>query len=262
MGIQALDDTALRRLGRLHSVAEARAAFDVARANFDRISFDLIYARQDQSLHDWELELREGLAMASDHLSLYQLTIEDGTAFGDRFARGRLRGLPADDLSADMYALTQDICEDAGLSAYEVSNHARPGSESRHNLIYWRAGDYAGIGPGAHGRLSYAGARHCTVAPKAPGDWLQRVEREGLGETPREPMSQRDHAFEYLMMVLRLREGIDLARYEWLNGKPIKKSKIKELVEIGMIGQDDSHLWATAQGRMVLNAVITALAQD
>jgi len=262
MGIQALDDADLKRLGRLHSVAEARAAFDVARANFDRISFDLIYARQDQSLAAWEAELREGLSMAADHLSLYQLTVEDGTAFGDRFARGRLGGLPAEDLSADMYALTQDVCEAAGLPAYEVSNHAKPGSESRHNLIYWRAGDYAGIGPGAHGRLTVAGARHCTVAPKAPGDWLHRVERDGLGEIPREALARRDMAFEYLMMVLRLREGVDLVRYEALNGVPLNPIKIKELYEIGMIRRSEGRLWATAQGRMVLNAVITALAED
>ncbi|NUB45354.1 coproporphyrinogen III oxidase [Fertoebacter nigrum] len=261
MGIQALNDADLHRLGRLHSVAEARAAFDVARGLFDRISFDLIYARQDQGLDDWRHELREALAMAADHLSLYQLTIEDGTAFGDRFARGRLRGLPAEELSADMYAVTQEICEAAGLPAYEVSNHARPGSESRHNLIYWRAGDYAGIGPGAHGRLTLGGVKLATEAPKAPGDWLQRVERGGHGEVPRVALDARDRAFEYLMMALRLREGLDLTRYQAMGGQ-LNSSKINELVEIGMIARDDSRLWATAQGRMVLNAVITELAGD
>ena len=169
MGVQALRDADLRRLGRLHSVAEARQAFDIARNCFDRVSFDLIYARQDQTLADWQAELREALSMAVDHLSMYQLTIEDGTAFGDRFARGGLKGLPDDDVQADMYAATQDICAEHGMPAYEVSNHARAGAESRHNLIYWRMGDYAGIGPGAHGRLTLNGRRWATVAPRAPG---------------------------------------------------------------------------------------------
>ncbi len=145
MGIQALDDTALRRLGRLHSVAEARAAFDIARDTFDRVSFDLIYARQDQTLAAWKAELFEALSMAIDHLSLYQLTVEPGTAFGDRLARGRLGGLPDEDRSVDMYELTQELCAERGLEGYEVSNHARSGSKSRHNLIYWRAGDYVGV---------------------------------------------------------------------------------------------------------------------
>ncbi|MEM9551751.1 MAG: radical SAM family heme chaperone HemW, partial [Pseudomonadota bacterium] len=154
MGVQALNDRALKRLGRIHSAADARAAFDIARRCFDRVSFDLIYARQDQTLSDWRRELDEALSMAVDHLSLYQLTIEDGTAFADRYRAGGLRGLPADDLSADMYAVTQEVCAEHGLSGYEVSNHARAEAESRHNLIYWRYGDYVGIGPGAHGRVT------------------------------------------------------------------------------------------------------------
>ncbi len=168
MGVQALNDRDLKRLGRIHSVAEARQAFDIARETFDRVSFDLIYARQDQTLDDWHSELGEALSMAIDHLSLYQLTIEQGTAFGDRYAAGRLRGLPEDDLAADMYQATQDICNAAGLGAYEVSNHARPGSESRHNMIYWRYGDYAGIGPGAHGRITRNGQRFATEAFSSP----------------------------------------------------------------------------------------------
>ncbi|MCL4155215.1 UNVERIFIED_CONTAM: hypothetical protein GTU68_030977, partial [Idotea baltica] len=153
MGIQALNDQDLKLLGRLHSVAEAQKAFDIARNIFDRVSFDLIYARQNQSAAEWEAELTQALGMAVDHLSLYQLTIEEGTAFGDRFARGGLRGLPTDDLSADLYELTQSITSDHGFSAYEVSNHAKTGQESRHNLVYWRGGDYVGVGPGAHGRF-------------------------------------------------------------------------------------------------------------
>ena len=260
MGIQALNDTDLRRLGRLHSVAEARAAFDVARKAFDRVSFDLIYARQDQSLAAWRAELQDALAMAVDHLSLYQLTIEDGTAFGDRFAKGGLRGLPDEDLSTDMFELTQEVCDAGGLPAYEVSNHAKPGMESRHNLIYWRGGDYIGIGPGAHGRITLGGARWATEAPRAPGEWLQRVEAGATGENPRDPVSGSERALEYLIMGLRLSEGIDLGRYGAMAGVPINSNKVDDLVELGMLRQNNEMLIATAKGRLVLNAVIRDLA--
>ncbi len=259
MGIQALDDTHLRALGRLHSVAEARRAFDIARSAFSRVSFDLIYARQNQTVSDWRAELSEALAMAVDHLSLYQLTIEDGTAFGDRYARGALRGLPADDDAAEMYDATQDLCDAAGMHAYEVSNHAKNGSESRHNLIYWRYGDYAGIGPGAHGRLTLGGARWATGTPKSPLLWLDQVERTGLGELPRERLPLKDQAAEYLMMGLRLTEGIDLDRYERLCGVPLSSSAVADLAELGMVIQKGRRLSATPQGRVVLNAVIRDL---
>ena len=177
MGFQALNDDDLRRLGRIHSVAEGKAAFDIARNCFDRVSFDLIYARQGQTLDGWKAELREALSMAIDHLSLYQLTIEEGTAFGDRYARGKLRDLPTDDTAADMYLATQDICAEFGMPGYEISNHARPGAESRHNQIYWRYGDYIGIGPGAHGRITANGTRYATEAIRAPGAWLQGRQR-------------------------------------------------------------------------------------
>jgi oxygen-independent coproporphyrinogen-3 oxidase len=190
LGIQALNDTDLQRLGRRHSVAEAIQAYEVARKFFNRTSFDLIYARQDQTLVDWRAELRLALDLAVDHLSLYQLTIEGGTAFGDRYAAGKLRGLPEEDLAADMYEATQDICGTAGLEGYEVSNHAKPGAESRHNLIYWRYGDYVGIGPGAHGRLTLNGQRHATEAWRAPGKWLDSVAK-GLGESLRDPLVRR-----------------------------------------------------------------------
>ncbi len=208
IGIQALNDADLKALGRLHSVSEARAAFDLARSTFERVSFDLIYARQFQTLADWRAELSEALSMAADHLSLYQLTIENGTAFGDRLAKGELRGLPNDDDAADMYLATQDICQAAGMLAYEVSNHAVAGAESRHNLIYWRGGDYAGIGPGAHGRLTIGGRRMATDTPLSPNQWLEQVEKTGNGENPRQSLSQADQAAEYLMMGLRLSEGI------------------------------------------------------
>lgn len=260
MGIQALNDTDLRKLGRLHSVAEARAAFDVARKAFDRVSFDLIYARQDQSLASWRAELRDAIAMAADHLSLYQLTIEDGTAFGARFAMGGLKGLPDEDLSAEMYHLTQEICNEAGLPAYEVSNHAAPGKESRHNLIYWRGGDYVGIGPGAHGRLTLNGARWATEAPRAPGEWLKRVEAGAPGELPRDLVPAAERALEYLMMGLRLTEGIDLTRYRTLANSSLNINKINGLVDIGMLSITPQGIAPTANGRMVLNAIIRELA--
>lgn len=259
MGIQALNDADLRRLGRLHSVAEARAAFDIARGTFDRVSFDLIYARQHQELDGWRQELGEAMAMAIDHLSLYQLTVEDGTAFGARHAQGGLRGLPEDDLSADMYALTQDICAAAGMPAYEVSNHARHDAQSRHNLIYWRGGDYAGIGPGAHGRLTLGGARWATEAPKAPGAWLSQVEAGRPGELPREAIPLKEQASEYLMMSLRLAEGMDISRYESLAGTPLSDIKINGLCDIGMIDVEAGRVRATSDGRIVLNALIREL---
>ena len=260
MGIQALNDADLRKLGRLHSVAEAKAAFDVARRAFDRVSFDLIYARQDQSLAAWGAELREALSMAVDHLSLYQLTIEDGTAFGDRFAKGGLKGLPNEDVSADMYDLTQDICGEAGLPAYEVSNHAAPGMESRHNLIYWRGGDYAGIGPGAHGRLTLNGVRFATEAHKTPGKWLAQVETGITGEMPRDVVTGAERALEYLIMGLRLSDGIDLERYRTLAGFPLNTNRVNDLIDIEMLRLTASGIAATAKGRLVLNAVIRDLA--
>ncbi|ARE40609.1 Radical SAM family protein [Rhodovulum sp. P5] len=262
LGIQALNDGDLKRLGRMHSVAEARAAFDIARRCFARVSFDLIYARQDQTLADWRAELREALSMAVDHLSLYQLTIEPGTAFGDRLNRGGLRGLPDEDLGADMYAATQEICEDAGMPAYEVSNHARPGAESRHNLIYWRMGDYAGVGPGAHGRLTLDSTRWATETPLSPEEWLTRVETGENGELPRQALSREDQAAEYLLMGLRLVEGISISRLENLAGKPLNHNIINDLVESGLIGTAHGRLYATKTGRALLNGVIAALLPD
>lgn len=258
IGIQALNDNDLRRLGRLHSVTEAKAAFDTAADLFDRISFDLIYARQDQSLDQWKSELNEALAMAGDHLSLYQLTIENGTAFGDRMAAGGLHGLPQEDLAADMYQLTQDLCSPAGLEAYEVSNHAKSGSESRHNLIYWNCGDYVGIGPGAHGRLTLDGVRYATESPKDPQTWLAAV-NVGNGELPRHAQSASEHADEYLMMGLRVTDGIDLARYENISKTALNNSMINQLGDIGMVNVSDNRLMATPRGRPLLNAIIREL---
>ena len=261
MGIQALNDEDLRRLGRVHSVSEAKAAFDIARNCFDRVSFDLIYARQGQTLDAWQGELREALSMAIDHLSLYQLTIEEGTAFGDRYARGKLRGLPEDDTAADMYQATQDICGGFGMTGYEVSNHAKPGSESRHNLIYWRYGDYAGIGPGAHGRLTLNGIRHATETHLAPGAWLEAV-KQGSGESLRETLAPEDAAAEYMMMGMRLSEGLDMVRYSQLSGRNLPEDRLSDLVQMGMVTISDQRLCATDQGRAVLNAVLRELLMD
>ncbi len=258
MGIQALNNADLRRLGRIHTVEEARTAFDIARKCFDRVSFDLIYARQHQTLEDWRSELNEALAMTVDHLSLYQLTIEDGTAFGDRYAAGKLRGLPKDDNAADMYLATQEICEAHGMPAYEVSNHARFGAESQHNLIYWRYGDYVGIGPGAHGRITLQGRKFATETHLLPNTWLNAV-ANGSGEKERSELSSEDQASEYLMMGLRISEGLDINRYENLAGAQLPPEKVAELIEYGMVTVDDGKLQPTKDGRAVLNAVIREL---
>lgn len=260
MGIQALDEADLRALGRMHSVAEARAAFDVARSCFDRVSFDLIYARQGQTRGAWRAELAQALAMAVDHLSLYQLTIEPGTAFGARAAAGKLRGLPDDDLAADMYLETQDICEAAGMAGYETSNHARPGAESRHNLVYWRQGDWAAVGPGAHGRITLPGGRFATEAHRAPGAWLEAVEGRGTGESLREPVPMDEQATEYLLMCLRLAEGLDMDRHARLAGRPLDDGTIRRLEDLGMVERAGRRLRTTRDGRPLLNAILRELA--
>ncbi|PZQ97681.1 MAG: coproporphyrinogen III oxidase [Cereibacter sphaeroides] len=262
MGIQALNDADLRRLGRLHSASEAMQAFDIARKCFDRVSFDLIYARQEQTALAWGKELRQALAMAVDHLSLYQLTIEEGTAFGDRFARGGLRGLPDEDVSVEMFEITQELCDAAGFAAYEVSNHARPDAQSQHNLIYWRGGDYLGIGPGAHGRLTLDGQRFATEATRAPGQWLEWAETRGSGDLPRTVVSGVERAAEYLMMSLRLTEGMDLRRFERIAGRELSKDRVSALEALGFIEKTNGLLRTTPAGRLVLNSVIRELAAD
>ncbi len=261
MGIQALNDADLKKLGRIHNTAEALAAFDIARSTFDRVSFDLIYGRQNQTLPDWKAELEQALSLAIDHISLYQLTIEKGTAFGDRYAIGKLRGLPDDDLGADMYAATQEICNEMGMPSYEVSNHARDGAQSRHNLIYWRYGDYLGIGPGAHGRLSQNGRRYATECFSNPQRWLDAVRIEST-EKPREILSAEDQASEFLMMGLRLKEGVDLKRYLVLSGKPLSQEKIILMQDIGMVNLERDQLKVSDQGFMVLNAILAELLTD
>ena len=258
MGIQALNDADLKKLGRLHTAKEAMTAFDIARNTFERVSFDLIYGRQDQTVEQWEKELEQALSLAIDHISLYQLTIEQGTAFGDRYARGKLRGLPDEDLGADMFTVTQDICNQMGMPAYEVSNHARDGAQSRHNLIYWRYGDYIGIGPGAHGRLTLGGQKYATVAYSNPQRWLDGVKTDTT-EKPRAVITRAEQATEFLLMGLRLKEGVDLKRYAALSGHEIDPEALAHLQDLGMISVDNDRLIVLDQGVIILNAVIESL---
>ena len=258
MGIQALNDPDLKALGRMHSVAEARAAFDVARSVFDRVSFDLIYARMGQTPDAWRSELNEALAMAVDHLSLYQLTIESGTRFADLYRLGKLK-VPADDSAAAMYDVTQEVCDAAGMPAYEVSNHAREGAESRHNLVYWRYGDYVGVGPGAHGRLTLNEQRVATETILTPEAWLDAAERDGTGQAAQTRLTGEEQASEYLMMALRLTEGADLARYAALSGEALTDERIAGLEDDGFLRREGGRIVATAQGRILLNAMLGVL---
>jgi putative oxygen-independent coproporphyrinogen III oxidase len=262
LGVQALDAAALRFLGRQHDVAEALAALDLARKIFPRFSFDLIYARPGQSLADWRDELDRALALAGDHLSLYQLTIEEGTAFAPAHARGDFT-LPDEDLSGALYELTQERLQGAGMPAYEISNHARPGEESRHNLVYWRYGDYLGIGPGAHGRLTLAGEKLATRQLRAPETWLAAVEQSGHGTQERIPVVAGERLEEMLMMGLRLAEGIPRSRFRReSDGEPeaiLDAAQIARLVDGGFLTLDDERLRATAAGRQRLNALLATL---
>jgi oxygen-independent coproporphyrinogen-3 oxidase len=262
LGVQSLDATDLRRLGRMHSVDEALGAIAIAQATFDRVSFDLIYARQEQTLAAWRDELRRAIDLGTSHLSLYQLTIEDGTVFGQMHARNLLRGLPQEDLAADMFELTQGITAAAGLPAYEVSNHARPGDESRHNLIYWRMGDYAGIGPGAHGRLTLANCRFATEAERMPTVWLdQTLATPGAAERT-ESLQAQDRANEYLMFALRLKEGASLSRFATLSGAPLSDIALAEVMGLGLLNRDGDRIHTTETGVMMLNGVLRALLAD
>jgi oxygen-independent coproporphyrinogen-3 oxidase len=262
LGIQSLDPDDLRRLGRMHTVDEAAKAIAIAQSTFDRVSIDLIYARQNQTLAAWRDELRRALDFGTSHLSLYQLTIEDGTVFGQMHAKNLLKGLPEEDLSADMFELTQEVTRQAGLPAYEVSNHARPGDESRHNLIYWRMGDYAGIGPGAHGRLTLDSARFATEAERQPTPWLTRtLASPGSAETT-DRLSPEDRASEYLMFALRLREGASLSRFAALAGQPLSDQALAEVETLGLLTRDGDRIHTTDQGVMMLNGILRALLAD
>lgn len=259
IGLQSLRDDHLRALGRLHSAREGLEAYELARKIFPRVSFDLIYARQNQTPEHWRNELSEALALAPTHLSLYQLTIEEGTAFGDRYRRGTLRGLPDEDTGAELFDMTQELCEASGLGAYEVSNHARTEHESLHNRVYWAYGDYAGVGPGAHGRLTLGGTRHATQAIANPGAWLKAVEERGTGDQSVEPLTREDEAAECLMMGMRLREGVSLTRLSRFSGTLLNEQKVRDLEESGHVERVDGRLRASENGRRVLNAVLRYL---
>ncbi len=262
LGVQALNDVDLKRLGRLHDVATARAALDVAQRCFDRASFDLIYARQNQSAAEWESELRQALDLGFSHMSLYQLTIEDGTAFGDRFRHGKLRGLPGDDLAADLYELTLDLCEDAGIPFYEVSNFAQPGEESRHNLIYWRYGDYLGLGPGAHGRISGPnGRRWATETPLVPDTWLCAAEK-GEGQETRTLLERRDQCIEMIMMGARLRDGLPMTRVREMADGALPDAQIRFLTDSGILELTEDKIIINKQYFSVLNTVISQIVPD
>jgi len=260
IGLQALDDAALRALGRLHSAREALDAVAVARAVFDRYSFDLIYARPEQTPAAWANELARAIAEAGEHLSLYQLTIEHGTPFHELWAAGKLI-TPDEDTARALYDITQSMCAQAGLPAYEVSNHARAGGECRHNLIYWRGHEYAGIGPGAHGRLDVDGTRHATAMEKQPQRWLAQVEACGHGIVVDEMLTQEEVADEFLLMGLRLAEGVDPARYARLAGRSLDARRVALLQEQGIVETTaDGRLRVTMAGFPVLDAVVADLA--
>ena len=255
VGVQALNDTDLKALGRLHSANEALHAVEIARSTFDRVSFDLIYARQNQSISDWRSELSHAINFDPDHLSLYQLTIEDGTAFGERFNRGTLRGLPDEDLGADLWDVTQELCSKADLPAYEVSNHAKAGQESLHNQIYWQAGDWAGIGPGAHGRLTIDGDRYETVAAKAPTAWISRVSERDTGDVVYRALSSEAITEERILMGLRVITGVEMPA-SWINNKSFI---INELVDDDLLNLNGNVLSVSPSGRPLLNAIIEKL---
>lgn len=300
IGVQSLNDEQLKKLGRIHSVVEAKSAIATAASTFDRFSFDLIYARPRQTVDEWRSELAEALALAGDHLSLYQLTIEPGTAYAALHAAGKLI-VPDGELSGDLYEATEEMVGRHGLMAYEVSNYARPGQESRHNLLYWRYGEYAGVGPGAHGRILVDGGRRATVNEPNPERWCERVERLGAGSVEDVALEPAQQADEMLLMGMRLSEGLDVARFERFGGTSIGHDAIDELVELGLIewvapvlqrsqavaeneaGFDEivsclgpglppvtssaprvltRRLRATPRGRLVLNAVVAKLSRS
>ncbi|MGG7518952.1 radical SAM family heme chaperone HemW [Allorhizobium undicola] len=260
LGVQALNDRDLKFLGRLHSVEDALKAVRLAREIFPRMSFDLIYARPNQTVSEWEEELKQAISYAVDHLSLYQLTIEEGTPFFGLHKAGKII-TPDEDRAAELYEATQDLTAAQGLPAYEVSNHARPGAESRHNLTYWRYGDYAGIGPGAHGRLSHGPAKLATATERNPERWLEQVEARGHGMVEQEALNRDEQADELLLMGLRLREGVDLARWQELSGRDPDPAREQFLLEHGFIERlGNSRLRCTPKGMLVLDAVVADLA--
>ena len=265
LGLQSLSDAELNRLGRVHTVSEAKTALQIAQRTFDRYSFDLIYARPGQSPQAWRQELSEALAMAGDHLSLYQLTIEPDTPYAALHASGRL-AIPDPDLARVLYDVTQEMTGQAGLAAYEISNHARAGGESRHNMTYWRYGGYAGVGAGAHGRLVRAadGTRVATSTERNPEAWLALVERQGHGYLEQQPLSSAEQADEMLLMGLRLAEGVDLGRLYALTGFVPSPEVLARLIEAELLQSNppSGRAVATDQGRLILDWIVTRLADS
>ena len=259
VGVQALNENDLKALGRQHTPEEALKAFRLAAKVFPRVSFDMIYARPQQTLDEWREELKRALGEQEGHMSLYQLTIEPGTVYFDLHAKGSLV-VPDEDRATDMFELTQELTEKHGLSAYEVSNHASEGQESRHNLLYWRYGEYVGVGPGAHARIADGENRRAIVMEKHPETWRKQVNEKGHGIVEDALVVPVDQASEYLIMGLRIAEGIDLTRYEKLSSRPMDPAKIAGLKSLGLIKREGSRLMATTQGRRLLNAVISELA--
>ncbi len=260
LGVQSLDDAALRALGRIHTAAEARNAVELARQIFPRLSFDLIYARPAQTLRAWRSELSAAIAMAADHLSLYQLTIEPETPFFRLHEAGKLK-VPDPERAAAFYALTQDVTAARSLPAYEISNHAVPGAESRHNLTYWRYQDYIGVGPGAHGRLVVDGTKRATMSERHPERWLERVEQNGHGLVTDDQLTLEEAADEMLLMGLRLSEGVSTGRYRTMSGRDFSPARLTFLREHGFIEPcGDERLRTTRDGWLVLDSVVADLA--
>jgi oxygen-independent coproporphyrinogen-3 oxidase len=260
LGVQALDDASLKALGRLHTAREALDAVAIARTIFDRYSFDLIYARPDQTAQMWTDELKRAISEAAEHLSLYQLTIEPETPFFGLHAAGKLK-IPDEAVARALYDVTQEVCAQQGLPSYEISNHARPGAECRHNLVYWRGQEYAGVGPGAHARLDIDGRRHAIATEKRPETWLMRVEAQGNGVIADDILNSEERADEFLLMGLRLAEGIDPHRYKALSGRALDPRRIALLKDEGAITVDASGwLRVTKDGFPLLDAVVADLA--
>ncbi|ABI60926.1 radical SAM family heme chaperone HemW [Granulibacter bethesdensis] len=262
LGIQSLHDEALKGLGRQHDAGQAMAALELAHTIFPRLSFDLIYARPGQTVAAWRQELRQALSLAGDHLSLYQLTIEPGTAYEASFRRGEII-LPSDEQAAELYEVTGEEAAQFGMTAYEVSNYARSGAESRHNLAYWRYADYAGIGPGAHGRVSHSGSLFATRRHRAPEPWAELVERQGHGSTLEEEVEPQERAREMLLMGLRITDGIDEARFRQRTGLTLEQAVDQEILSLALdnayLSREHGNLRALPEGRVRLNALLQAL---
>ena len=261
LGVQSLDDAALRFLGRLHDSADAKRAVAFATDTFERVSLDLIYGRPGQSVAAWRTELGDALTLGTEHLSLYQLTIEDGTPFSAMVRTGALTPMP-DEPAAELFEETQGVMDRAGLPAYEISNHARPGCECRHNLLYWQYGNYLGVGPGAHGRMTRERAPLSTTTERNPERWLARVASDGRGFDLFEPLTLKEAAYEHLLMGLRLREGLDRRQYHARWGRSLGEEDLRKLADARLIEYDEIRVRVTPGGRIVLNAIVAALADS